>query len=935
MTGSISSLLYFDLDVPTYPEGILNFEFSEDGKKFYVIAGGDLTYNNDLDEEENSKLIRNSLWQYDLSIMEADAINNSKKLIKKNSEWRDYDTPRYGDMRYLELAPNGKIYIARNTKGGRGPTFVEFSAITKPNLSGDSCGFELFGSNGLLFTGSNDEFINMPRGQFSFDVKINATTTCEGEELIVTADALPDITANKYIWILPDGSTMTGKTIRIPNAKVNNSGMYYVKVDINSVIREDSSFVRVYPKPKAEISGNLSFCKEGTTVLNANSGESYKYKWSNGSTSQSITVNRAGQYWVMVENGFGCQSYDTVTVENINDIAFEFTTSDKLCLGDTLLLATNLEGSDFTFEWSTGEITPDILITKGGKYILRVVSKSGCEGIDSIFINEYEKSEVSFAQQIYTICEGESLTIKPLKILANTEYLWSDGIEGAERTFTESAELILIAISENGCLDSAQVTINALEMPKSVILASEIEVCAGETITLTAEDFNPKYQYNWSNGEIGESISVNKSGTYQLIVSNSNYCSDTSEVNVIVHPALDLQILADNTNLCFGEETRLYTEKEYSTYLWSSGETSESISVSKAGTYKLWATNSFGCIDSAEIIITKYDAALSVDTDNFEFDDLCIGESQSKIINITLSSGEMFNISEITTKSDSYEIQYDNQVLTNGETIEVIVNFQPTEAGYYDDELVIKSVDPCDYELIIPIKASAKQIIRYTLGEIQAEPGDYIKIPINAEIVCPAPQNIHLDYELEITIDKNYFLPDSVGYGKILSNETIGNNRVIRISSDAIFMQHRTEINALYGTALIGGDDIAPIEIVDATFSKERYFYEVEEGSLQVEGCVNEISGLQMFVPTGMTITPNPSDRGVKVQLKSQEEGTFKLSIYDIQGRKVAENGFVKTNRNFEIREFYFDTIELGNGTYTLHLEAPWTYLKEQIVIMR
>jgi len=64
--------------------------------------------------------------------------------------------------------------------------------------------------------------------------------------------------------------------------------------------------------------------------------------------------------------------------------------------------------------------------------------------------------------------------------------------------------LYLIAKSQNRCTDTAFVKVEVLEMPVASILADKTEVCFGEKIILTAENYNPEFEYIWSNGEKGE-----------------------------------------------------------------------------------------------------------------------------------------------------------------------------------------------------------------------------------------------------------------------------------------------------------------------------------------------------------------------------------------------------------------------------------------------
>ena len=76
----------------------------------------------------------------------------------------------------------------------------------------------------------------------------------------------------------------------------------------------------VLPTPTISTSGSTAFCAGGSVTLTASAGSSYL--WSNGATTQSITVSAAGSYTVTVTNASGCSGTSAATnviVTTIND----------------------------------------------------------------------------------------------------------------------------------------------------------------------------------------------------------------------------------------------------------------------------------------------------------------------------------------------------------------------------------------------------------------------------------------------------------------------------------------------------------------------------------------------------------------------------------------------------------------------------------------
>jgi hypothetical protein len=218
------------------------------------------------------------------------------------------------------------------------------------------------------------------------------------------------------------------------------------------------------------------------------------------------------------------------------------------------------------------------------------------------------------------------------------------------------------------------------------------------------------------------------------------------------------------------------------------------------------------------------------------------------------------------------------------------------------------------------------------------EVGKKIEIPINSALICPNANKLSADYEIEISVDKAYFVPQSVQFGEIIKNEIIGNVRILKIQASAEFEKLSGDlkpINVIYGQALIGRSESVPIVIEDVKFSNERYFPEYQNGTLKIDGCVNDLSGIQIFKPTTLKVAPNPADGDLKVSVGTQEEGSFSIIIYDFQGREVAKSEFNRNIRIYEENDYTFNIKGLGTGIYSVHLTAPWTMKMEQLVIVK
>ena len=87
-------------------------------------------------------------------------------------------------------------------------------------------------------------------------------------------------------------------------------------------------------------------------------------------------------------------------------------------------------------------------------------------------------------------------------------------------------------------------------------------------------------------------------------VLTSNGCSNTQSVSVSVKPK-PIASITGNTTFCSGGSTTLNAGAGFTGYNWSTGASTQSISVNTAGTYSVTVSNSTGCTSTAAISITQ------------------------------------------------------------------------------------------------------------------------------------------------------------------------------------------------------------------------------------------------------------------------------------------------------------------------------------------
>jgi hypothetical protein len=275
------------------------------------------------------------------------------------------------------------------------------------------------------------------------------TNICSGTSVNLTAP-----TAGAYLW-------SNGATTQSIAASL--AGAYTVTVTTAGCSATSASTtVNVNQSPTANVtaSGPTSFCQGGSVSFTANAGNGYSYLWSNGATTQAITVNTAANYTVAVTNAAGCSATSVATPVIVNASPAATITAGgptTFCQGGTVVLTAS---SGATYLWSNGATTSTITASTPGTYSVLITNASGCSATSAgstITVNAAPVATIT-ASGNTTFCTGGSVT---LTASPGASYLWSTGATTASISATTAGARTVTVINAAGCSsisDSAHIS---------------------------------------------------------------------------------------------------------------------------------------------------------------------------------------------------------------------------------------------------------------------------------------------------------------------------------------------------------------------------------------------------------------------------------------------------------------------------------------------
>ena len=408
----------------------------------------------------------------------------------------------------------------------------------------------------------------------------SATTFCQGGSVILTSNA-----KTRNLW-------NTGATTQ--SIVVSSSGTYTVTYTNNDGCSTISIpvTVTVNPIPAAPSIAVQSNC--GNSVLTANNSTGSLH-WSNGATTSSITVLNIAAYNV-TQTVNGCISPAASAISAPKPIPAAPTIAVSDNCGNSVLTAGAFAG---TLVWSNTASTPAITVTDAATYTL-AQTINGCTSPSASAVSAPKTIPTAPSVSVANDCGNSILTASDY----TGSLLWSVGAQTTPVITVNTAGTYSVTqTTANGCTSIAgSATATPKNIPSSP-LVSVLNQCGSSVLTAS----NYGGLLNWSLGNFtNQSITVTDPGTYSVTQTMPNGCTSnpaTALAAPFAFPSAPTITAGGPTTICTGGSVVL-TSSEANGNIWSTGATTQSITVSAAGSYTVSFVNSNGCASGTSLPTT-------------------------------------------------------------------------------------------------------------------------------------------------------------------------------------------------------------------------------------------------------------------------------------------------------------------------------------------
>lgn len=357
---------------------------------------------------QSSKLYLNdlgALYQFD---MKATNIPASKTLIANSI------------LGGLQLAPDCKLYIATGSDS--------LSVINNPDGLGINCGFvrNQFGlSASLGGTALLPVFIESYfKGPQCINANFGFSGLCKEDTIFFYDSSMASINnlINYWSWNFGDSASMERDTSSLQNPYhiYHKSGSYAVMLIIKDICSyHTDTIVKIVDIswPSLELGNDTSLCfSEGDSFQIDAGNPGLLYSWSTLDTTQVITVDTSGNYFVIVTDSNNCTDtgYINIIIETYPLI--DAGPNDTVEIGDDAILIGSIIGNSSSYHWlpetylnNAASLTPLVIApSQTTTYYLFATTPNGCEANDSVIIFVRDNSNISIPKAFSPNNDGKN-----------------------------------------------------------------------------------------------------------------------------------------------------------------------------------------------------------------------------------------------------------------------------------------------------------------------------------------------------------------------------------------------------------------------------------------------------------------------------------------------------------------------------------------------
>lgn len=471
-----------------------------------------------------------------------------------------------------------------------------------------------------------------------------------------------------------------------------------------------------------------------------------------------------------------------------------------------------------------------------------------------------------------------------------------------------------ITLFEGGCVAP----------PVAIAAAGATTFCSGQSVTLNAPS---EFLYQWSTGDTTQSVVVTEAGNYKVTVTNSEGCSSVSNVIRIEVDPVEIPLLtfAGDTVFCAGSSVEL-TSTPAAAYLWSNGATTQSISVTEAGSYFVTTQGLCDAFQSSAISVNVFSSPAAVVTgDTIAIDSVAtLTASGNNLVwyagqtdNTPIFTGEIFETPALSATA-TYWVSTTTSFDIPNEFVGMVDHQGATTSdNSYNGTLI--------FDVFTPFRLSKVKVYTNKAGMRKIDLVNSAGVTIQSATVDIPIGTTEIDLNLDVPVGTDFVLTTDPA----VNQSSVGTNgpQLFRSNQGLDFPYVIPDV----------------VSIKNSSFGLDRYYYFFNwEVDFYGYECTSERVPVVAFVDStivsapvpvwasDLRIYPNPTSAAVTTEIGGFAGGNLTVTVKNAQGSTVQ-------NRNMEFpaghATFQTDLSALPKGIYWLDLATEKGSVQRKVVV--
>ncbi|MBL7800470.1 MAG: M4 family metallopeptidase [Chitinophagales bacterium] len=396
-----------------------------------------------------------------------------------------------------------------------------------------------------------------------------------------------------------------------------------------TIIAQKNVFI---PNGGSRITLNIDLLPSGTTIYELGvqdsmnlyrntAGAAYPYNDSKGLVSiignnipGGTTTGQAGYYyyfydWEVQEPD--CISLRSTATANISNVLNTTTASTNVnCFGDstgTAIVTPSGAQPTILYQWNNGKNTATVSNLKAGTYTVSVTDGGGCSTTKSFTITQPASLPSATVTPTAVSCFGGTngtASVTGSGGTASYTFAWTGGSTGTSISNLSSGNYTVTVTDSKGCTATKAFSVSQpTSLPTAIVTPTPVSCFGGTngTAAATGSGGTAGYNFAWTGGATGTSISNLSSGNYTVTVTDTKGCSATKAFSVTQPSQVTSSMNSTNAGCSAATGSASINATGgtagYS-YLWSNGQTTSTITNLTAGSYSVTITDAKNCTSS-------------------------------------------------------------------------------------------------------------------------------------------------------------------------------------------------------------------------------------------------------------------------------------------------------------------------------------------------